>query len=56
MAKVYGSTVIDRPVDQVWSTIRDFGDLAGWHPAFSESIIEGDLPADRVGCKRKLTL
>jgi len=29
MAKVYVSAVIDRPVDQVWSTIRDFGDLAG---------------------------
>lgn len=56
MAKVYVSAVIDRPVDQVWATIRDFGDLAGWNPAFRESIIEGDLPADRAGCKRKLTL
>ncbi len=56
MARVYASAVIDRPVDVVWSTIRGFGDLAGWRPAIRECIIEGDLPADQVGCKRKLTL
>lgn len=56
MPKVFTSSVIDAPVDEVWAKIRDFNDLPGWHPAVAESEIEGDLPSDQVGCVRNFNL
>ncbi len=46
MAKVYTSSVIDAPADQVWQAVRDFNGLPDWHPAISESRIEGGAPAE----------
>ena len=56
MIKVYTSSVIDAPADAVWSRIRDFNGLPQWHPAIRDSRIEGNLPADRVGCIRSFNL
>jgi hypothetical protein len=57
MAKtVYVSDVIDAPIEKVWSVMRDFNDMPSYHPAISKSVIEGEDPADRVGCVRRLTL
>jgi len=56
MVKVYTSSVIDAPADQIWAAVRDFNGLPGWVPAIAESRIEGGHPADRVGCIRILTL
>ncbi len=56
MVKVYTSTIIDAPADQVWATVRDFNGLPGWTPFVAESRIEGGQPADKIGCVRNFRL
>jgi len=56
MAKVYTSSVIGAPAQQVWAIVRDFNALPDWHPAIAESRIEDGLPSDKVGCVRNFTL
>ena len=56
MIKVYTSSVIDAPADEVWTHIRDFNGLPKWHPAIAESRIENNLPADKVSCIRNMRL
>jgi len=50
--RVYTSSVIDASADAVWALVRDFNGLPKWHPSIAESRIEGNWPADRVGCIR----
>lgn len=52
MAHVLASSVINAPIAQVWSRIRDFNALPQWHPGIADSRIEGDGPSDRIGCIR----
>jgi NADPH2:quinone reductase len=54
--QVIRSTVVDAPVDDVWRILRDFNSHALWHPAVTESLIEGDRPPDEVGCVRRFRL
>ena len=56
MVKVYTSSVIEAPADQVWQVVRDFDGLPNWVPVVAESRIEQNHPADKVGCIRSLTL
>jgi len=56
MVKVYASSVIDAPADRLWAAIRDFNGLPKWHPLIRDSRIEGNLPADRVGCIRNFNM
>ena len=56
MAKVFVSSVVDAPVAQVWSVVRDFNGLPGWLPAAAESRIEQSARADQIGCIRNFTL
>jgi hypothetical protein len=42
--------------DRVWARLRDFNGLPNWHPAIAESRIEGDEPADKIGCVRDFSL
>jgi len=56
VAQVYISCVIAAPAAQVWSAIRDFNGLPGWHPAVTESRIEAGAAADQVGCVRAFRL
>lgn len=56
MIKVYTSSVIDAPADAVWAVVRDFNALPNWTPFVAESRIEGNQPADRVGCVRNFRL
>ena len=56
MIKIYTSSVIDAPADEVWAYIRDFNALPKWHPAIAESRIENNLPADKVSCIRAMRL
>ena len=56
MIQVTRSTIIDAPIEQVWSVLRDFNSHTAWHPIVAQSEIEGDEPADRVGCVRRFTL
>ncbi|MCS6854142.1 MAG: SRPBCC family protein [Elioraea sp.] len=50
------STIIDRPIDEVWAVLRDFNGHDRWHPAVSQSAIERGYPSDRVGCVRRFRL
>lgn len=56
MAKVFVSAVVDAPVAQVWSVIRDFNGLPSWTPFAAESRIEQNARADQVGCIRNFRL
>lgn len=56
MVKVYASSVIAAPAEQVWRVVRDFNALPDWHPAIADSRIESGLPSDRVGCVRNFNL
>jgi len=51
--RVYASSVIQAPAAAVWSRIRDFNGLTGWHPLIAESRIENSWPSDRIGCIRQ---
>ena len=55
-ARVFTSSVISAPIDEVWAKIRDFNALSKWHPAIADSRIEGELPSDKVGCIRNFNL
>ncbi|MDP9844208.1 SRPBCC family protein [Streptosporangium lutulentum] len=37
---VYASTVVNTPADEVWSYLRDFGNLAEWLPGMTSCVIE----------------
>lgn len=52
MARVYISAVMDIPLDEAWSVLRDFNALPVYHPFFSKSEIEGGKPSDQIGCVR----
>ena len=56
MAKAYASAIIPAPIDKVWSLVRDFNGLPGWHPAIKTSEIEDGRSADSVGCIRSFHL
>ena len=57
MAKSYYSTIIDDPVDEVWSVARDFNGLATWNaPMVPRSEIEDGKAGDQVGSVRNFTL
>ena len=56
MARVYVSTVVNARNDRVWARVRDFNGLPNWHPAIADSRIEGNQPADKVGCIRNFNL
>ncbi len=54
MVKIYVSSVVGAPPERVWDRIRDFNGLPNWLPAVADSRIEGNQPADKVGCIRNL--
>jgi len=56
MVKVFESTVLNAPVEEVWEIIRDFNGHDYWHPLIKESKIEKRLPSDKVGCIRNFIL
>lgn len=56
MPHVVRSTIIDAPVDRLWSVLRDFNGHDRWHPIVARSEIERAYPPDRVGCIRRFQL
>lgn len=56
MIKVFSSTIIDVPVDQVWEHVKDFNGLPSWHPAATDSKIEPTHTPGSVGCIRNFAL
>ena len=56
MVEVRRSTVIDAPLDAVWTVLRDFNGHDRWHPAVAESVIEEGRRSDEVGCVRRFRM
>lgn len=56
MTKVFRSTVVNAPIDDVWEHIRDFNALPAWVPSIGASQIEDGHDSSTVGCIRSLTL
>ena len=56
MPQVYQSRIVEAPVAAVWAVIRDFNALPSWTPFVAESRIEGNAPADQIGCIRAFRL
>ena len=45
MGKARAEIDIDRPADDVWAVVGDFGGIAGWMPGIESCKVDGD---DRV--------
>ena len=50
--KVWCSSVIDGPVDAVWSVIRDFAGMGGWHDDITTMHMIGGVRSDKVSGTR----
>ena len=49
MTTAYYSTVLDHPLETVWSRIRDFNNYPAYIDGVSESVIEDDRRGDFMG-------
>ena len=49
----YYSTVLNHPLETVWSLIRDFNNYPAYIEGVSESVIEDDKGGDEVGAVRR---
>ncbi len=56
MAHAFASTIVNAPVEAVWSLVRDFAALPAWVPGLRSCVMEGGGPGDQVGAIRALTL
>ncbi len=53
MITAYYSTVLDYPVETVWSLIRDFNNYPAFIDGVTESVIEDDRRGDEIGAVRR---
>lgn len=53
MHKAYYSSVLNHPVDEVWSLIGDFNNYPRYIEGVTESVIEDDKCGDEVGAVRR---
>jgi hypothetical protein len=53
MTSAYYSTVLDHPLETVWSLIRDFNNYPAYIEGVSESAIEDNRRGDEVGAIRR---
>ncbi|MFQ5995820.1 MAG: SRPBCC family protein [Acidiferrobacterales bacterium] len=56
MPKVFVSSVLNAPVNEVWKVIGEFDAVPEWHPDIKECNIENFMSCDTVGCMRDLTM
>jgi hypothetical protein len=54
MPKPYASSVLPISADLAWEYLRDFGNIAEWHPGIATGEME-EGAGDRVGSVRRLT-
>ncbi len=45
MGKARAEIDINRPADQVWAVVGDFGGIGGWMPGIESCVVDGD---DRI--------
>ena len=56
VTRVSETTVIEGDPSRLWAILRDFSNVARWHPDVKDSVIEDGGPGDRVGAVRALRL
>ncbi len=56
MSYVFASTVIDAPVERVWSLLQDFSEITRWHPGVPQADLEDGLAGNAVPCVRRLAM
>ena len=56
MARVERSTIVNAPIERVWTVLRDFNGHDRWHPIVTESRIEAGRGGDMVGAVRRFRL
>ena len=54
MGKTYQTAVINAPVDQVWSKIKNFHDFSWATGVIEKCEAVGDKPGDQIGARRIL--
>jgi Polyketide cyclase / dehydrase and lipid transport len=55
MPRVFVSSVVEAPAEEVWAIIRRFDAAADWLPFVRSSPIEDGGDPTRVGCVRVVT-
>jgi hypothetical protein len=50
MPRVYYSTILSAPVEDVWEIVRDFNGLPNWHPGIKASEIEDGCGPECTAC------
>ena len=53
---VFASTVIAKPVDQIWAVLRQFDALTQWSPVVTKALITNHKSSDQIGAIRHLVL
>ncbi|MCR8725758.1 SRPBCC family protein [Frigidibacter sp. ROC022] len=56
MVKISRSTILEAPIESVWTLLRDFNGHDRWHPAVATSQIERGRGSDRIGSVRRFRL
>ncbi|MBD8825725.1 SRPBCC family protein [Pseudomonas sp. CFBP 13602] len=56
MATVEYSAVIATTAEHAWKVLRNFGEIAQWHPAINESSLEDGQSESTIGSVRRLDL
>ncbi len=56
MPSVIYSAIIDTAAAETWHVLRQFGAIAQWHPAITESCLEGNQTESATGVIRRLQL
>ncbi len=56
LTRVSETTVIEGDPSPLWAILRDFSNVARWHPDVKDCVIEDGGPGDRVGAVRAIHL
>lgn len=54
MGRVYQTTVVNAPMDEVWARIRNFHDMSWSKNVITSCEAVGDKPGDQIGARRIL--
>jgi len=55
-SRVFKSSIIPAPVDEVWALVRDFNGMPDWLLLITDSRIEGNKASDNIGSIRNYHL
>jgi Polyketide cyclase / dehydrase and lipid transport len=56
VTRISDRAIIEAPPALIWTTLRDFSNVALWHPDVKDCLMKGGEPGDRVGAVRAIHL